>query len=225
MTPKTRFLLGTGNTKLGDTIHTWSIPALKTCPGKSGICSSVCYATVGRFLGATVQKALAWRLAQSKDSNFAARMADEIFRRGALLVRIHVAGDFYSPGYVAKWNEILERSPNTRFYAYTRSWRIPKLKQSLADLALQTNLRLWYSADEETGLPAPSELPKRVKVAWLDTTSPGKQPAKGTTDLTFLTRDVRKTPLELLPSNACAQEAPGGKESGITCANCGVCWR
>lgn len=218
----TKNLLGTGNSKLGETIHTWSIPAIKTCPGKSSVCSSVCYADAGRFLGTTVKKALEWRYKQSKDPDFAARMADEIFRRGALLVRIHVAGDFYSPGYVAKWHTILTASPNTRFYAYTRSWRIARMRDGLAALAAQRNLRLWYSADEETGLPTSDQLPRRVKVAWLKNNT---GPTKGTADLTFLTREARKTPLELLPANACAQEAPGGKESGVTCANCGVCWK
>ena len=31
-------LLGKGNGKLGENIHTWSIPAVDTCPGRSPLC-------------------------------------------------------------------------------------------------------------------------------------------------------------------------------------------
>jgi hypothetical protein len=36
-----------------------------------------------------------WRLQQSKRKDFAERMIDDIYRKGVLVCRIHVAGDFY----------------------------------------------------------------------------------------------------------------------------------
>ena len=40
-----------------------------------------------------------WRLQQSRREDFVDRMVDEIYRRGVMVVRVHVAGDFVSPGY------------------------------------------------------------------------------------------------------------------------------
>jgi Gene product 88 len=97
-----RPLLSLGNDKLGATIHSWSIPAVQTCPGRSCTCERVCYATHGRFLTAQSKAAMRWRWQQSKRPDFAERMLDEVFRRGVLVCRIHVAGDFYSPGYLSK---------------------------------------------------------------------------------------------------------------------------
>jgi hypothetical protein len=42
-------LLSKGNGKLGENIHHWSIPAVETCPGRSGICETHCYARSGRY--------------------------------------------------------------------------------------------------------------------------------------------------------------------------------
>ena len=38
-----------------------------------------------------------WKLQQSKRKDFAGRMIDEVYRKGVLVCRIHVSGDFYHP--------------------------------------------------------------------------------------------------------------------------------
>jgi len=88
-----------------------------------------------------------WRLQQSKRKDFADRMIDEVYTRGVLVCRIHVAGDFYSPGYLSKWIEIAAGSRNTRFFTYTRCWRVEKIEPLLRVFAALENVRLWYSAD------------------------------------------------------------------------------
>jgi hypothetical protein len=57
--PVIRNLLTRGNGKLGEGIHTWSLPAVETCPGRSDLCSRVCYARSGRFRTRTMQARLA----------------------------------------------------------------------------------------------------------------------------------------------------------------------
>jgi hypothetical protein len=145
-------------------------------------------------------------------------MIDEVYRKGVLVCRIHVAGDFFSPSYLSKWIEIAARSPNTRFFTYTRSWRVEKIEPLLRAFAALENVRLWYSADSDTGYP--SQVPEGVQVAWLQDTSVVPEKAH----LLFQTRSVRKLALPLVIP-VCGQELPEGKTKGVNCANCGVCWK
>ena len=43
--------------------------------------------------------------------------------KNAGIVRIHVAGDFFSPEYMSAWWTMAYLNPNTLFYAYTKSLR------------------------------------------------------------------------------------------------------
>lgn len=43
--------------------------------------------------------------------------------KNAGIVRIHVAGDFFSRDYMKAWRDVAESNPNTLFYAYTKSIR------------------------------------------------------------------------------------------------------
>jgi hypothetical protein len=211
-------LLSLGNDKLGGTIHSWSIPAVQTCPGRTFACERVCYATHGRFSTTKSKEALRWRLQQSKRKDFAERMIDEVYTRGVLVCRVHVAGDFYSPVYLSKWIEIASVSRNTRFFTYTRSWRVAKIEPLLRAFAALQNVRLWFSADSNTG--SPPNVPQGIQVAWLQDTAAVPEQA----DLLFRTRSVRTLALPLaIP--VCAHELPEGKTRGVNCANCGVCWK
>jgi len=160
-------LLTRGNGKLGEGIHAWSLPAFETCPGRSGLCSRVCYARSGRFQTRIMQARLAENLAASQADNFAARLTSEVHRRGVHTLRIHVSRDFYDAEYVGKWAAIARRCPRTTCYAYTRSWRVPTIAPALAELAGLRNVRLWFSRDAET--EPPSDIPTGVRVAYLQT--------------------------------------------------------
>jgi hypothetical protein len=39
-----RNLLVRGNRKLGESVHSFSVPAVDTCPGRSAPCERACYA-------------------------------------------------------------------------------------------------------------------------------------------------------------------------------------
>ena len=96
-------------------------------------------------------------------------MTAEIRSSGVLVLRIHVAGDFYDAEYVRQWSAIVKRSPRVRFYGYTRSWRIASIATALAELAAFSAMRLWYSVDDETGVPP--YVPASVRLAYLQSTS------------------------------------------------------
>jgi hypothetical protein len=107
---KPRNLLTRGNGKLGEGIHAWSLPAVKTCPGRSALCECVCYAREGRFHTHMILDHLAENLDAALADNFVARVPDEIRRRGIHTVRVHVSGNFFSPEYARKWVSIARRS-------------------------------------------------------------------------------------------------------------------
>jgi Gene product 88 len=147
-----RNLLQQGNTKLGEGIYTFSLPAILTCPGASPSCRKECYALRGRFI--FLRRSYQRYLSASKEDGFTARMISEICRRWAGCVRIHVSGDYYSAEYVRKWIAIARACPTTRFFAYTRSWRRADMAEALTELSRCRNVRLWYSCDRDTGIPA-----------------------------------------------------------------------
>ncbi len=204
-------MLALGNDKLGQGIFTFSLPAVTTCPGSSPVYRKECYATKGRFVFAKRRANAMFE--ESKQAGFAGRMIAEIKRRWVGCVRIHVSGDFYSAEYVAAWVEIAKACPETRFFAYTRSWRVPEMAKGLAALSRLRNVRLWYSCDRDTGVP--TKTPKRVRLAWMQTTA---DEVPNRADLVFRVRRLRGTVAKRI---GLAMVCP--TENGITDTDCGRC--
>ena len=93
-----------------------------------------------------------------------------------------------------------------------------KIEPLLKVYAGLKNVRLWYSADADTGYPA--DIPPGVRVAYLQTS--GKEVPQG--DLVFKVRKLRKLELPMaIP--VCGKETPEGAASGTNCSSCQVCWR
>jgi hypothetical protein len=212
-----RALLVLGNRKLGGSIAHFDLPAVSTCPGRSDVCEQACYARGGRFLYPAVQERLRWNYAESQRRDFAARMAREIRRKGVLVVRVHVSGDYYDGAYAAKWLAIMRTCLGVKFYFYTRSWRIPAIAAVLEQMAALPNCRAWYSIDNGTG--APERVPTRVRLAYLQVEE-GEQPEPA--DLVFRVRRLRGQRLAL--PLVCPHETPQGRVADVNCGNCGRCW-
>jgi len=210
-------LLSLGNGKLGAAIHSWSVPAIDTCPGSSSLCRAACYATRHRFRFQQVRDQLEWCLEQSRMADFVDRMVAEIRSCGVLVLRLHVAGDFYDAQYAEKWLAVTKRCPRVRFYGYSRSWRVPAIAAVLEKMAALRCCRLWYSVDSETDLP--ECVPPGVRLAYLQIAE-GRIPEQA--DLVFRIRKLRK--LTTLPI-VCDQETTEGKASRITCGACTRCFR
>jgi hypothetical protein len=179
-----------GNAKLGKHIYTFSIVSGTTCPGAKDCLSKVNRdtgkltdgpATLFRCFSAT-QEAIYPAVRNSRWQNF-----DTIVRhirnntlvdlivanvpKGATMVRVHVAGDFFSQAYFDAWIEVANRMPGVIFYAYTKSltfWikrlgSIPanfRLTASYGgrhdDLIEKFNLRsakVIYKVEDANGLP------------------------------------------------------------------------
>jgi hypothetical protein len=199
-------LLIRGNGKLGQSIYHFDLPAVVTCPGRSSVCEQVCYARQSRFRFPQVQERLRWCHEQSQRRDFPQHLVKEIRRKGILVVRIHVSGDFYSAEYAEKW------------LAVTRSWRVPEIAAVLEQMAALRCCQAWYSIDHETGVP--ERVPPGVRVAYLQVNE-GEPPKLA--DLLFRVRRLRRQRLPL--SLVCPHETPQGQAKDADCGNCGRCWR
>ncbi len=211
-----KFLLGTGNLKLGEMIHTWSIEPVKTCPGRSTLCEKSCYALKGHLLLQVKSGRYTRKYEESKRRDFSARMIREIRFRGCSVVRIHVAGDFYSPAYVRRWMKVIAACRKTKFFCYTRSWRIPAIRAELETMAAMKNVRLWFSCDRETGIP--DQPPDRVRLAYMavDDADVPKTPP----DLVFR---VKRTTVQKKSGGSLVCPAENGASGHVKCATCRLC--
>jgi hypothetical protein len=214
-------LLTRGNGKLGEGIHAWSLPAVETCPGRSRLCQSVCYALAGRYRTRMVQDRLQENLGAALADDFVPRVVSEVRRRGVHTLRVHVSGDFFSADYARKWVAVARRCPRTRFYAYTRSWRVEDVRPVLLELAALRNVRLWFSCDAETGVPA--DLPARVKAAYLQH-EPSDVPDRAR--LVFRVKRLRKEPVARIGlALVCTTETGLPQARAATCTSCRRCYR
>lgn len=209
-------MLSTSNSKLGK-IANWSIPAIKTCPGKSKFCASLCYADKGFYKMNNVQASHAKNYALSLGDTFEKDMIAYITKKKCPVVRIHVAGDFYSAEYTQKWVNIVKACPKTAFYAYTRSWRVANIVSALTALADLPNMQLWLSVDKETGKAC--DIPKTTQ-AYL---SSGDEDAPTwPVDLVFRAKTI--TPQKKLGGAIiCPYEQ--GAETDVTCQTCRICFK
>lgn len=141
-----------GNNKLG-ALYNWSIPAILSCPGKSTLCEDLCYASRSFYYTSSVRDKLFSNWAMARSALFARWMIEKIRRYKVRVLRVHVAGDFFSADYATAWGEVFAACPQTRFFYYTRSWRDPAIRMAM-EAAARPNVRVWYSTDAETGKPA-----------------------------------------------------------------------
>jgi hypothetical protein len=117
----------------GIDVYNFGIPAfqsetgLKTCPNARQ-CATGCYARSGTYRFGNVVNAYENRLKLTQDASFIETMVIEVqyktsksrAKGNQCLIRIHDSGDFYSKEYAMSWFEIINKCPNTRFYAYTK---------------------------------------------------------------------------------------------------------
>jgi hypothetical protein len=213
------YVLSRGNDKIGTAIFAFNLPAVDTCPGMSAACDS-CYAQRGRWVFPKVQEALRRNWEASRQSFFAERMIREIRTRRVHVVRIHAAGDFYDARYIRCWAQVARNCFKTTFYAYTRSWQLSGLLAELERLAALPNVRLWYSADRDTGMP--TGMPEGVRVAWLQ--EEADEPVPDGVDLIFRVHRLRRRPAKRIGLTlVCPVEQGSG--GNTTCTSCRVCWK
>jgi hypothetical protein len=217
---KSKNLLHRGNGKLGEAIHTWTIPPVDTCPGATPICLAHCYARGGRFRTHHMGDLMQANLDASLQSDFENRMVKEVKRRGVHVLRVHVSGDFYDPAYAMKWVRIARRSKHTTFYCYTRSWRLPEFAEVLGEMAGLKNWKLWFSTDDDSG--SPEHVPDGVRLAYMQTEADNEP---DTADLVFRIPGLRDTQQRRLGLTViCPTENGAASSNDKSCTNCRRCY-
>lgn len=213
--------LACSNRKLGKEIWNWSIPAIITCPGATAACKTACYAKRGHYTQPNVQRCYARNLSATKRPGFVANMQHIIATVRPAIMRVHCAGDFYSAAYIRDWIEIIRSAPDTRFYAYTRSWRVPELLPELRKLAQLPNIRLWFSIDKDSR-KAPR--PSRVGLAYMLSAEEDEETIPAKMNLVFRVsrRSVKK---RLAGAVVCPPENGVTYKQPVTCTTCSLCWR
>jgi hypothetical protein len=200
-------------------VWTFSIPARLTCPGATAACLKSCYAAKGHFRRPSVADKYARNLRAARRPGFVNQMVRELRAHRVETLRVHVAGDFETAEYVEKWTEIAARSPQTAFYAYTRSWRVSHLRGPLRKLAALPNVHLWLSADKDSGRPPEW---KAARIAYMMT--PAEADAPAWADLAF--RVTRLSSQKYTPSGVlvCPVEQGVPRTVPITCSSCRLCF-
>lgn len=227
-TESTPVLAHPGNSKLGPTAWTFSLPAVATCPGRSDACTLACYATKGRFRTHVIQRSLERRREWSRDGRFAARVMREVARFGIRSLRVHVSGDFDDPDYARAWLQVMRGCPATRFWFYTRSWRdretgghAPEFTRVFKEMAALENVAAWYSADRETGPPPARARARRVRLAYMARDA-ADRPAFPC-DLVFLVRKPKAPTRHVAGVEVCPFEDGVRRNSRPTCDRCRKC--
>lgn len=133
-----KLTFGQGNAKLDKRIATFSLPSGFSCPGASECLSRAnrqtgnisdgqntvfrCFSASQEALFPNVRKAR-WNNLEALKGLSSDQMADIIDSSLPLniIIRLHVAGDFFSQAYFDAWLEVAKRNPEKLFYAYTKS--------------------------------------------------------------------------------------------------------
>lgn len=178
----------------GSAIYMLSLEERATCPQACEL-RGVCY-------GNAMQ--LARRHKVGDEDIFYERLADEIetliAQEGAILVRLHVLGDFFSVEYVAFWKEMLETFEKLAVFGYTHR-----------------KLTKWGGDDIGDAIQAVKEcFPDRFAIRW-STETPV---ADGASLIDF----IPTTPTVDGNIWCPAQKPEDAKGQTACCATCGLCW-
>lgn len=217
-------MLTRGNQKLG-LKHIWgfTLPSGTdaVCPGRSEVCSRHCYAIRLEKTRPKAHKAYRRNLLRTHRKDFSRRVYHFLRAHRVKIVRIHVGGDFYSEEYARKWLRVIQHSPRTRFFFYSRSWRDPPIRAVVEAMAVLPNCSAWFSCDQETGLPL--DVPPEVRLAWLQVEPEELIPEQ--VDLVFRRHGVRRLALPQISSRVCPEQDGVMRPAQVTCEQCQICIR
>ncbi len=204
MTKALTISISIGNRKVGN-IPSFNLPPVSSCLN-SATCKEFtddvgvrrkCYAIQPYEMYPSTKKA--WDknfLLCQKNLESVERQLTVYFKRAnVLLFRIHTSGDFFSKEYLAMWIRIAKKFPSVKFLAYTKVYGFFK------GLELPSNLTVLLSYMPSINVESAKRFSNMI----------GLPMAYATTERPegFIT---------------CPEQVLKGKENGITCAECKICW-
>jgi Gene product 88 len=215
------FLLTNGNSKLGNKVFSFNLPPVVSCPGLTPSCRSQCYARRGHWCWPSTQESLLRNWEATRKPFFAQYLIWEIRVRKVNLVRLHAAGDFFDTTYIKRWAKVIKASSDTKFWAYTRSWRVPQLRTALEQHLLPlSNIKLWYSSDSDSGVP--DDVPKDASLAYMQQHRDEAVPDEA--DLVFRVCELRQEPAKRIGLTMVCPTEQGKQAPKTDCGRCGQCW-
>ena len=161
-----RELLSIGqNRKLGKDVAVFNLPRSITCPGKTPVCSRVCYADKAQRMYKRAAAKRRANYAASKLPDFVKKITAELLaplRKKRLhgpfvghsqttyitYQRWHESGDVYSQGYLNKIFRVCRNTPRVVHLMYTKSFHLDWSKKP-------DNLKVYWSVDNSTTAPVP----------------------------------------------------------------------
>ena len=146
------------NRKIAKGIGVLNIPAGRTCPGQTALCTKICYAKKAEriYKSARISRTNNYLTAISPE--FVSLIVKEIKKHKLLKVRLHESGDFPEQWYLNKIIEIMNKCPETTFLAYTKSFMLDWS-------CIPSNMMLYYSMDKTSYVTAPAGKPIAFTVA------------------------------------------------------------
>ena len=156
MTYKAKVFSVGNNKKLAREVGVLNLPAGKTCPGRTAICTGLkykdgnkmktckCYAVKAERMYPSVLPFREKILQITKSENFVKDACEDILRLGLKLVRFHESGDVYSQEYLGKLFQIADLNPNVKFWMYTKTFDIHDWT------GIPNNLVVYRSVDRTT---------------------------------------------------------------------------
>jgi hypothetical protein len=218
-------MLTAGNHKLGGRlIWGFGLPSARQeiCTGMTSLCRRHCYERHLEPIRPDMLALYESNLCLSCSPDFGRRIAAFLVAHQVEVVRIHTGGEFYSASYASKWLRVMDELPDVRFYFYTRAWRDESIRPVVEQMAERENCRIWYSVDQETGLP--ENIPPRVRLAWLMTTVDEQPPPEA--HLVFRIGRLRRHAANHINGvRVCPAEDGFVRTEEMTCDRCGICWR
>jgi hypothetical protein len=143
-------ITGKGN----NSVCAWSTTPILSCPGSTEVCRMGCYGCTGNFRFPAV-KTQQYRnllifsrlLNEGRQVPLVEGLMASIKNSPAYYAgqfRLFEVGDFYNQAVVETWTEVVNRMPETLFWAYTRSFHL-----NFNNLQDRANMCLFGSSDPE----------------------------------------------------------------------------
>lgn len=110
-----------GNSKIHESVLCFSMPPIETCPNHK-YCSGCCYALTSFQQYEYVRNAWThnYHMARDNQELFENLILTYLSVSDEKVIRLHVAGDFFSQEYVGLWHRIMSQT-DKKFYAYTKT--------------------------------------------------------------------------------------------------------
>lgn len=135
-----------------DGIRSWSLPAVRTCPGSRGddgelveVCS-MCYATDGNYRFPSVKAVRDHNVEDWKRDSWVGGMVDAL--QNERYFRWFDSGDIYDWRLAVKIREVIRGTPWCKHWLPTRSHKIPHIRVVLETIKQLPNAAVRYSSDQ-----------------------------------------------------------------------------